>query len=291
VVTQALERAVDALDSGRAFAELENVAVTIVSGGDARDWLNDLVTTDVMTLERFDTRPSLLLSPTGRIRASFHVLGLGDTGFALAQPLDQPARIADLLVPYVLSSDVTTYPSRFRLFAVPGREAPPPWLDDVWRPSVLAGGFDILVGASDEDVLADIRERLRNDGLEAVGPEAVDARRILWGEPAFPADLDEESLPAEAGLDGSPVTDRSKGCFLGQEAVAKVANRGHPTRVVLAVDVSGPVATGEEVLADGQSAGVVTSAWGDRGLVRLRWEARELALSTASGTPIRRRSG
>jgi folate-binding protein YgfZ len=291
VVTQALEGAVDALDSGRAFAELEDVAVTIVSGGDARDWLNDLVTTDVMTLERFDSRPSLLLSPTGRIRASFHVLGLGDTGFALAQPADQPAGIADLLLPYVLSSDVTTYPSRFRLFGVPGGEAPPTWLNEVWRPSVLAGGFDILVGASDEDALNDVRERLRGDGLEAVGPEAVDARRILRGDPAFPADLDEESLPAEAGLDGPPVTDRSKGCFLGQEAVAKVANRGHPTRVVLPVDVGGPVATGEEVLADGQSAGVVTSAWGDRGLVRLRWEARELEFSTASGTPIRRRSG
>jgi tRNA-modifying protein YgfZ len=291
VVTQGLERAVDALDSGRAFAELENVAVTIVSGGDARGWLNDLVTTDVMTLERFDTRPSLLLSPTGRIRASFHVLGLGDTGFALAQPSDQPARIADLLLPYVLSSDVTIYPSRFRLFPVPGGEAPPTWLDDVWRPSVLGGGFDILVGASDDDALNDIRERLRGDGLEAVGPEAVDARRILRGEPTFPTDLDQESLPSEAGLDGPPVTDRSKGCFLGQEAVAKVANRGHPTRLVLAVDVGGPVATGEEVLADGQSAGVVTSAWGDRGLVRLRWEARELAFSTASGTPIRRRSG
>jgi hypothetical protein len=291
VVTQALERAVDALDSGRAFAELENVAVTIVSGGDARGWLNDLVTTDVMTLERFDTRPSLLLSPTGRIRASFHVLGLGDTGFALAQPSDQPARIADLLLPYVLSSDVTIYPSRFRLFPVPGGEAPPTWLDDVWRPSVLGGGFDILVGASDDDALNDVRERLRGDGLEAVGPEAVDARRILRGEPTFPTDLDQESLPSEAGLDGPPMTDRSKGCFLGQEAVAKVANRGHPTRLVLAVDVGGPVATGEEVLADGQSAGVVTSAWGDRGLVRLRWEARELAFSTASGTPIRRRSG
>jgi tRNA-modifying protein YgfZ len=289
VVTQALEREIDALDSGRAFAELEDVAVTIVSGGDAREWLNDLVTTDVRTLERFGSRPSLLLSPTGRIRASFHVLGLGDTGFALAQPTDQPTPIADLLTPYVLSSDVTTYPSRFRLFAVPGGSAPPSWLNDVWRLSVLGGGFDILVGASDEDALADVRERLRNDGLQAVGTGAVEARRILRGDPAFPADLDEESLPAEARLDDPPVTDRSKGCFLGQEAVAKVANRGHPTRVVLAVDVGGPVAIGEGVMADGRDAGVITSAWGDKGLVRLRWEARDLALSTASGTPIRPR--
>jgi folate-binding Fe-S cluster repair protein YgfZ len=201
VVTHALERAVDALDSGRAYVELEDVAVTIVSGGDARGWLNDLVTTDVHTLGRFASRPSLLLTPTGRIRASFHVLGLGGTGFALAQPADQPAPIADLLAPYVLSSDVTIHPSRFRLFAVPGGEAPPSWLDEVWRPSVLEGGFDVLVGASDEEVFDDVRNRLRHDGLEALGPEAVDARRIVRGHPAFPIDLDEESLPAEGGLD------------------------------------------------------------------------------------------
>ena len=286
MVARALGREIDAVDSGRAYAELDDVAVTIVSGGDARGWLNDLVTTDVGTLERFRSRPSLLLSPTGRIRATFHVLGLGDTGFALAQPTGQPARIADLLEPYVLSSDVTIYRSRFRLFAVPGRDESPSWLDDVWRPSVLGGGFDVLAGASDEDVFDDVRERLRNDGLEAVGPDAVESWRILRGRPAFPVDLDEESLPAEAGLDAWPVTDRTKGCFLGQEAVAKVANLGHPTRVVLSVDAAGPLSRGDEVLADGQEAGVVTSAWGDAGLVRVRWEARDSALSTASGGPL-----
>jgi folate-binding protein YgfZ len=289
VVTHALERAVDALASGGGYAELDDVPVTIVSGSDVRAWLNDLVTTDVQTLERFESRPSLLLSPTGRIRASFHVLGLGDTGFAIAQPAGQPAPIADLLGPYVLSSDVSIHSSRFRLFAVPGREESPSWLDDVWRPSVLATGFDILVGASDETALDDVRDRLRIDGLEPAGSDVVEAWRIARGRPAFPTDLDEESLPAEAGLDSHPVTDRTKGCFLGQEAVAKVANLGHPTRVVLAVEADGSVTRGDAVLADGRSLGVVTSAWGDNALVRVRWDARPRQLSTASGTPLRPR--
>jgi folate-binding protein YgfZ len=289
VVTHALERAVDALASGRAFAELHDVAVTIVSGGDARAWLNDLVTTDVQTLARFQTRPSLLLSPTGRIRATFHVLGLGDTGFAIAQPAGQPAPIAELLAPYVLSSDVAIHPSRFRLFAIPGREEVPSWLDDVWRPSVLGAGFDVVVGASDEAALDDVRDRLREDGLEPAGPDAVEALRIVHGLPAFPTDLDEESLPAEAGLDAPPVTDRTKGCFLGQEAVAKVANLGHPTRIVLAVEADHAITPGETIVIAGRDAGVVTSSWGDRALVRVRWEAREQEFSTESGTPLRRR--
>jgi tRNA-modifying protein YgfZ len=284
VVTQSVEREADALDQGGAYAELDDVVVTLVSGDDARAWLNDLVTTDVETLERFASRHSLLLSPTGRIRASFHVLGLGDRDFALAQHASQPASIADLLFPYVLSSDVTISPSRLRLFAVPGRADPPAWVADVWRPSVLGGGFDLLVGASDEAALDDVRDRLRDDALGPVGREAVEARRIAHGMAAFPIDLDAESLPAEAGWDVPPVTDRAKGCFLGQEAVAKVANLGHPTRVVLAVRVRGDVGTGEAVLAGGVEAGRVTSASGASALVRIGWDARDAQLSTARGT-------
>jgi tRNA-modifying protein YgfZ len=286
VVTHAVEREVDALERGAAYAELEGVVITLVSGHDARAWLNDLVTTEVETLERFVSRPSLLLSPTGRIRASFHVLGLGDRDLALAQPAGQPASIAELLAPYVLSSDVTISSSRLRLFAVPGREHPPAWLLDAWRPSILNGGFDLIVGASDEAALDDVRDRLRDDGLVPAGHDSVQARRIAQGVPAFPTDVDGESLPAEAGWDVPPVTDRTKGCFLGQEAVAKVANLGHPTRIVLPVTADRGARAGEAVLASGIHAGRVTSAYGRSALVRVGWDAREMPLSTASGATL-----
>jgi folate-binding protein YgfZ len=286
---QALERQVDALERGSAYAELDDVAITLVSGDDARAWLNDLVTTDVDTLERFASRPSLLLSPTGRIRASFHVLALGDRDFAIAQAAGQPASVDDLLAPYVLSSDITLSASRLHLFAVPGGDDPPEWAAGVWRPSVLTGGFDFVVGASDEAALDDVRDRLRRDGLVPAGREAVEARRLAHGIPAFPTDVDGESLPAEAGWDVPPVTDRMKGCFLGQEAVAKVANLGHPTRVVLAVTAQGPVGVGEPVLADGVEAGLVTSASGGSALVRVGWDARDRPFSTAGGAALLRR--
>lgn len=284
-----LEQQVRALDEGRAYAELDDRSLTLVSGADARAWLHDLATTDVESLDRFGTRPSLLLSPTGRIRASFHVLALGERDLLLAQAKDQPAPIGDLLAPYVLSSDVTVGPSRLRIFANPSGTEPPSWSPDVWRPSVLGGGFDLLVGASEETVFEDLRDRLASEGLLPVGPEVVEARRVGRGEPRFPIDLDAESLPAEAGWDGPPITDRAKGCFLGQEAVAKVANLGHPTRVVVGVAADSTLGAGATLLGDGAEVGMVTSADGDRGIARIRWEARDLHLVTASGVAVRRR--
>lgn len=284
-----LEKEVEALDEGRAYAELEQVALTLVSGSDARAWLNDLVTTDVQTLDRFQSRPSLLLGPTGRIRASFHVLALGDRDFPLAQPTDQPEPISNALAPYVLSSDVALSPSRLRLFAVPGGAAPPDRFDNAYRPSVLGGGYDLLV-PGDEEAFEDLRRDLASQGLLPAGPEAVEARRIRRGEAAFPRDLDTDSLPAEASLDAAPFTDRAKGCFLGQEAVAKVANLGHPTRVVFPVKADAPIHESETVrTGSGEDAGLLTSAADRLGIVRVRWDARDADLATSSGTLLHTR--
>ncbi|MEP7033700.1 MAG: hypothetical protein ABI879_06965, partial [Actinomycetota bacterium] len=68
--TPPLEDQLAALEDGRAYVEHTDVTLTVASGADARGWLHDLVTADVASLERFRARPSLLLSPTGRIRAT-----------------------------------------------------------------------------------------------------------------------------------------------------------------------------------------------------------------------------
>jgi folate-binding protein YgfZ len=280
---------VRAIDAGRAFVELAGVTLTLVSGSEARAWLNDLVTTDVATLQPSSTRPSLLLSPTGRIRAQLHVLCLSDRDFVLAQPSDQPEPVGGLLAPYVLSSDVSVSGSRLRLFALPGLEEVPAGLGEPHRPSVLGGGFDLLVGAGDEAIFDDVRVRLASHGLEPASADAAEARRVAGGTARFPTDLGPDSLPAEAGLDGPPTTDRTKGCFLGQEAVARVANLGHPTRRIVPVVADGPISVGEAVLADGSQTGVVTSANGSLALVRVRWNATRERLTTASGSSLRPR--
>lgn len=248
-----------ALEEGRGALGLEGFRAVAVEGIDAERFLQDLLTADLTRLAPGEATRALLLGPTGRIRADLHVLR-EPGGFLLLQSLDQPRSVADLLAPYVLSSDV-------RLEEVP----PPPLLalpaPGPWRFAPEGA-----------------------PGLVPVSPEAVESWRIRHGLARFPVDLGEDSLPAEGGLDDGVVVDRGKGCYLGQESVAKVRNLGHPTRVVLALRASASVRVGEAVLAGGEEVGVVTSV--DPGgpevflLARVRWEARDGWLETPTGTRL-----
>jgi tRNA-modifying protein YgfZ len=276
-----------ALEEGRAYVEQADVTLTLASGADARRWLHDLVTADVASLQRFQTRPSLLLSPTGRIRATFHVLGL-ERDFLLVQPADQPASVDELLAPYILSSDVQLGNSPLRVFSVPAARASLPWTSEGWRPGMQGDGIDILVDGAEEN-LRETREGFEDAGLVPAHPGAVDALRIRRGIPRFPIDLDEDSLPAEADLEQT--IDFTKGCFLGQESVAKVRNLGHPPRVVLALWSEERTSPGEPVLAAGEEVGVVTSATplpeGSALLARVRWAAGGSDLRRSTGTVLR----
>jgi folate-binding protein YgfZ len=230
---------------------LDGFRAVEVGGADAVAWLQDLVTADVAALTAGEAARSLLLGPTGRIRADLHVLREPE-GLLLLQTLDQPVRVDDLLAPYVLSSDVVLL------------ERPSPEL--VALPGVLGWAF----------------RPTPPENLELVSAAALETWRIRRGIARFPVDLDEESLPAEAGLDDGVVIDREKGCFLGQESVAKVRNLGHPTRIVLALVAEGAVRAGVPVLSDGDEAGVVTSVGVPGGpgavIARIGWVFRDADL-------------
>jgi len=256
-----LEEQVDALDRGVGVLDLDGWTLVDVLGSDAEAWLNDLVTANVATLPIGGSVRSLLLGATGRIRADVVVHRLPN-GFLLLQAPGQPRPIAELLDAYVLSSDVGLGPSGSTPAVRPARAGP--WTVS----SQQAGGVP-------------------------VSSEAFESWRIRARLPRFPVDLDEDSLPAEAGLDEAPVVDRHKGCYLGQESVAKVRNLGHPTRVVAGVEAREPVAAGQEVFSDAGPVGLLTSVdlpgGGRVGLARIRWEARDAALTTGADVPLVRR--
>src|SRR5918999_4375851 len=138
---------VDALLEGRASVDLTHHRKIHVTGEDARVWLNDLVTAGVEALQPGEAPRSLLLSPTGRIRADLHVYGLED-GLLLVQDPAQPSPVDTLLDRYVLSSDVrlTDRTEELCLFALPGR-GPPAGIEDLptWQPSCLGEGADVLL--------------------------------------------------------------------------------------------------------------------------------------------------
>jgi len=245
---------IDALDDGRAAVPTSGWTVTRVTGDDAVRWLNDLVTADLERLEPGEVVRSLLLSPTGRIRADLLVAREPGSIRALQAP-DRPRPLAELVAPYVLSSDVV--------------------LETAEADGVLVGGGRAWRLATEAP-----------PGHVTVAPEAFEAWRVRRGVARFPIDLDEESLPAEAGLDREPVIDRSKGCYLGQESVAKVRNLGHPTRVVVPAILDGAASAGDRIRSGTEEVGVLTSLHGANAIVRIRWAARDDSLETVRGTPL-----
>ncbi|MGZ8630192.1 MAG: CAF17-like 4Fe-4S cluster assembly/insertion protein YgfZ [Actinomycetota bacterium] len=273
-----------ALDRGLAWVDLSEFRKVRVGGHDARAWLHDLVTTDVASLGPWDSRRTLLLDPTGHIRADLHVAFDGE-GFWLLQPSDQEEHIGEVLGRYVLSSDVQLEDrsASTRLIALPG--LPDGRAATGFRPSVLGDGVDLLTDLDDEGG-APLDERVQ------VGPEAVEVWRIRRGVARMGPDFDRTSIPAEADL--SSVIDATKGCFLGQESVARVRNLGHPPRVLRHLVTAAPVDTGSEVFDDrGHSVGRVTSAAKDHAsertslLAAIRWDARDGLLRSDSGVALR----
>jgi len=266
-----------ALLIGRAYFRLPHRVVRL-AGSDAAAWLHDLVTADVASLEAGRSRRSLLLTPTGRIRADFTVVP-DDEGFLLLQEAAQPDRIEALLDPYVLSSDVALRDATDELvvFTVGGDARPGD--HEVFAPTALGPGVGTLVPRGEEaDAFA---TELATGGLVEAGLDAPETWRILRGIPRMGADFDTDSLPAEAGLESA--IDRTKGCFLGQESVARVANLGHPPRVLRHLTASGDVGPGDMVSADGVEIGHITGAARDLdggvvALARVRWDARDAEL-------------
>lgn len=278
-----------ALREGRAFVDLSPWRKLRVTGTDAGRWLNDLVSAELGALDGGQAVASLLLSPTGRIRAEFTVARLGD-GWLLVQDPLQPASVGELLDPYVLSSDVALEDrtGQLSLLALPGpAEATPDRPGPAsgpagYRPSALGEGLD-LVGEDRDGLAAAVGGRVE------ASEEAVEVWRVERGVPRLGVDLDQDALPHETPLERA--ISYTKGCFLGQEAVAKVRNLGHPPFVLRAVRADGQLSPGDAVMAGDESVGRVTSGaalpeGGAAGIVRIRWTARDAGLRTESGTRL-----
>jgi folate-binding protein YgfZ len=272
-----------ALRERRAMVDLTSWRKVLVRGDDAAAWLNDLLTAELSGLVEGEARRSLLLSPTGRIRADVTVTPDAEAFLLLQDPI-QPSPIDSLLSRYVLSSDVVVEDRSgdMGLFAAPPGSLVPDAGARSFRPSPLGGDEGLLTRDGREHV---------SDRLVHPSPEDLEAFRVERGVPRFGIDLGEDSLPHEAPMGKAIAHD--KGCFLGQEAVAKVRNLGHPPFVVIAVLSADPVAAGDPVMAEGREVGRVTSAArvedGTAALARIRWAGRTQELRTRGETPLQRR--
>jgi folate-binding protein YgfZ len=276
------------LGAGEAFADLSFWRKTAVSGRDAFGWLNDLVSSDIAELQRGQATRALLLSPTGSVRAEFTVV-VQDDGLLLVQDPSQQEPIGELLSRYVLSSDVTLEDrtDEVALFAFPGLSEPPPLAagEAASTPSCLGAGLDLLADMAEHDRVLD---RLRRS-FDLAGGEDVEAWRVQAGIPRFGVDGTADDLPQECGFEDAVAF--GKGCYLGQEAMAKVRNLGHPRRLLVHLQGTEPVSPGQAVQVAGKDVGRVTSVARFNGMTRMlakvSWDARSGSFEASPGGALR----
>jgi folate-binding protein YgfZ len=135
-------------------------------------------------------------------------------------------------------------------------------------------GVDLIVVATEAGRL---RAALLAAGAAEVSAEAAEILRIESGTPRFGAEMDTGTMPAEAGIVEAAV-DFEKGCYIGQETVARLHYRGKPNRYLRGLRLSAPVPSGSLVTLDGKQVGAiggscVSPALGPIALAVLRREA------------------
>jgi tRNA-modifying protein YgfZ len=126
-------------------------------------------------------------------------------------------------------------------------------------------------------------------GIEPVSEEAAECVRIEAGRPRLGFDMDSETMPQEAGINERAVS-FTKGCYVGQETVARLHYRGRPNRHLRGLRMSGPADRGAEILFEGKAVGrlgstCVSPRLGPIALALVRREAEPGATVEVGGTP------
>jgi len=124
------------------------------------------------------------------------------------------------------------------------------------------GGYDFIVERPMLRLVWNlILQDGKQEGAEPVGFEGLNVHRVEAGIPWYGLDMDESTLPIEAGLEKSAIS-FNKGCYVGQESVARITYRGHVNRKLVGLRLSGsrPASQGNKIWRDSQEVGWVTSS-------------------------------
>jgi tRNA-modifying protein YgfZ len=265
-------------------AFLPDRGVVKVSGADARDFLNGLVTTDVTLLRPGLGRFGALLTPQGKITADFLITeipsGAGG-GFLIDCPRALAQGLADKLGFYRLRAKVTVENLSDSLGVLAAWDGDPAVTPDLAfaDPRNAALGWRILI----TETLAQKTAELI--GAELVDSSAYEAHRIASGVPRGGLDfMYGDAFPHETNMDRLHGVDFDKGCYVGQEVVSRMQHRGTArTRTVRVVIEGAPPEPGAVVLAGDKPLGTMGSSAGHAGLALIRVDraADALAADTA----------
>jgi folate-binding protein YgfZ len=231
-----------ALEAHDGFVDLSHRDVVRISGPDRLTWLHDLTTQHFLDLPAGHWTEALILSPQGHVEHAFSGVDDGEAFTAHTEP-GAAATLVDFLdrmrfLMRVEVSDVTAD------------------LAVTWRPRE---GADPAYELVPRDKL----EAYVAAAGQPCGTWAFEALRIARGEPRLGLDTDHRTIPNEAGWIGSAVH-MDKGCYRGQETVARVHTLGRPPRRLTLLHLDGTAnrlpARGVELLHDGRAVGMVGSS-------------------------------
>ena len=280
-----------AFAAGEAVVLLPPHLIFEISGPDRQPWLHAFLAQRIMGLNAGESAEALMLDANGHVQLAWRVFETGESTWMFAQPNELYEECAspeafELWLRRNVFRKKVVISNRSSEFHVVARNTPEGvpgalvvWVD-TWATDVLGGvrysktpltslGRDFHMSESlvavAEVGAAEGASAL--NGLNVVGVEALTALRIAAHRPSQTAEVDAKTLPHELDWLSTGVH-LSKGCYRGQETVAKVHNLGHPPRrlVMLQLDGSGhflpEVGDAVFVQGDDRQRGVVTSVAG-----------------------------
>lgn len=243
------------LAQGVGIVDISNRGVLTISGPDRLTWLHSLTTQHLLSLSPGESTLALILSPQGHVEFELHLIDDGATTWAIVQAGQAEPLVAYLRsMVFMLAVEVADRSSDFGVVWEPIGEVdaghptwvvPSPFADRGYR------GREVVLAR------AELRARIEGSPMLA-GSWALEALRVAALMPRIGCETDHRTIPNEVGWLGNAVH-LNKGCYRGQETVAKVNNLGQPPRRLglLLLDGSSENVPGhgEPVLFEGREVG------------------------------------
>lgn len=255
---------------GATAVDLSNRGVVTVTGPDRLSWLNDLVSHKVDQLPTGESRLALILDPHGHVEHELHLVDDGDTTWITVEPGSAPALVTYLdSMRFMRRVEVADVSAAIAVVWVTTRE---PLAGNLsWLPPAEFAGTGTTPSGADRGGAADRYVPQRPGALvgsevlvareelvdylasfdQLAGSWALEALRVAAGIPRMGFETDHRALPHELGWIG-PGVHLAKGCYRGQETVARVHNLGRPPRRMVLLHLDGSAeelpSHGDEVL-------------------------------------------
>jgi folate-binding protein YgfZ len=211
-----------ALEEGKAWADLSHLAVVAVSGEDRLKWLHDLTTQHLAGLGAGDWTSAMILDAQGHVEYQFNLVDDGTTTWLVLDPNFSEGLLTYLnKMRFMLRVDVRDATSEFAVMRAPGTA------------TNIGGPFALVPRAE----LGEMKEAFNSTATQ-VGTWVLEAERVAAGRPRHGIDTDFKSIPNELGVLNGAVH-MNKGCYRGQETVAKVYNLGKPPRRLVMLHLDG----------------------------------------------------